>query len=822
MWRLVTVLLLLASPVWAQTVGPQPITGADISAALSTATGSTTARTGAARAADIVNVKNFGAKGDLVSANTSFTIAAGSNALSSAIGVFGTVYVGKTVIVGGAGAAGGPLITTIAGFTDASHVTLAANASTSLSAVALRLPIGTDDSVAINAAVTAVKNAAAQVPSFSAAGVLSKLYFPKGMYLVLSSINMTGSTNPNFQISGDGATVYGATNGFPVFDGLGSRFIRWSGLDIAGDQYAPPNTGIQIGRTDTTNNNSSDNHAFTNVTIRGYFSLAGFYNLNAEQTHYSNLQVYNSFAATDTYAAIFDGINHFGLTSQFVTENQPANAQQSFNSNSCMDCIFYGAGQAPVWVAGASELKFISSYMVNTSPTGPYYGVVIYTAPITTSRQLDFDVHFETTTTNFTNSFFFTGTNTTPAIPGFHWRDMGAFSSSSFFKADAGITAVNISGLDLDIASYLHSGSPPAFLDQPAIYTISGNAAIPSTSTWNPANFTGVWCEQSGGCHSSLPLPATLNASALQSTGGITGVTLGGVAGSAYYVQGTGPGYTPTVSFAAPGGTGTTASATISQFALNGFASLVPGSGGSGYTNGDVCTMKDALGVSLYTMTIASLGASNAIATNTNSAPIAQAAIPTYPLTPTCPGGGTGAIFQQANYRPSVYSFLSNGSGYSTPPAATFSTFGIAGSYVGSTGIVSAALAITSASGSVVLNGVGTQLGLAGAGGFPVINLGAIVDGSGVRVTLGATYTVPVNTSLVRFIQGTTLAASTVTLPTVHTDGQPIQFVNYAGAITALTFSPAVNGWTAGSTLAANTGLRVRWDATSAAWFREQ
>jgi hypothetical protein len=40
--------------------------------------------------------------------------------------------------------------------------------------------------------------------------------------------------------------------------------------------------------------------------------------------------------------------------------------------------------------------------------------------------------------------------------------------------------------------------------------------------------------------------------------------------------------------------------------------------------------------------------------------------------------------------------------------------------------------------------------------------------------------------------------------------------------VTAFTFSPAVNGWTNGSTLAANTGLRIRWDATSAAWFREQ
>jgi hypothetical protein len=113
-------------------------------------------------------------------------------------------------------------------------------------------------------------------------------------------------------------------------------------------------------------------------------------------------------------------------------------------------------------------------------------------------------------------------------------------------------------------------------------------------------------------------------------------------------------------------------------------------------------------------------------------------------------------------------------------------------------------------------------LGTAGTSGYPVESRGAAIDGSGVRQSLGSTYTVPANTSLVRFTQSSTVAASTVTLPTALADGQPIQFVNYAGAVTALTFSPAVNGWTNPSAMAPYTGLRVRWDATSAAWYREQ
>ncbi len=115
-----------------------------------------------------------------------------------------------------------------------------------------------------------------------------------------------------------------------------------------------------------------------------------------------------------------------------------------------------------------------------------------------------------------------------------------------------------------------------------------------------------------------------------------------------------------------------------------------------------------------------------------------------------------------------------------------------------------------------------TTVGSSGAAGSAVLSAGALIDNSGVRQSLGATYTVPANTSLVRFTQGTTVSASTITLPTAIADGQSIQFVNYAGAVTSLTFSPSVNGWTNTSTFNAYSGIRVRWDATASAWYREE
>jgi hypothetical protein len=125
--------------------------------------------------------------------------------------------------------------------------------------------------------------------------------------------------------------------------------------------------------------------------------------------------------------------------------------------------------------------------------------------------------------------------------------------------------------------------------------------------------------------------------------------------------------------------------------------------------------------------------------------------------------------------------------------------------------------------GKVLLNSTGTTLGVAGTSGGPVLSAGALIDTSGVRTALTTSgYTVPANTSLVRFTQTSTVSAATVTLPTALADGQAIQFVNYSGAVTALTFSPTVNGWTNASTLTVNTGLRVRWDAAASAWYREQ
>jgi hypothetical protein len=68
------------------------------------------------------------------------------------------------------------------------------------------------------------------------------------------------------------------------------------------------------------------------------------------------------------------------------------------------------------------------------------------------------------------------------------------------------------------------------------------------------------------------------------------------------------------------------------------------------------------------------------------------------------------------------------------------------------------------------------------------------------------------------FTNGSTQAAQTLTMSTPTVDGK-ILMVSTFSTITALTFSPAVTGWTNGSTLTAGTGLMIGYSLPLAVFF---
>lgn len=115
----------------------------------------------------------------------------GSNVLASTSGKFSTAMVGYAIYVPGAGASGGVLQTTVAGFTDANHLTLAANASTSTSSQTVSFlfhaVIGTDDTVAIQSAINSA------MTRCNAGGgtwnLCPTLMFPAANYILSASLN---------------------------------------------------------------------------------------------------------------------------------------------------------------------------------------------------------------------------------------------------------------------------------------------------------------------------------------------------------------------------------------------------------------------------------------------------------------------------------------------------------------------------------------------------------------------------------------------------------------------------------------------------------
>jgi hypothetical protein len=134
------------------------------------------ARTAISKYADVVSVKDFGAKGDGVRVTGAASITSGSAALNVTGAAFTSADAGKLIMVPGAGVAGGWLKTTIATRVSATQVTLSATAGTTLSAVSKTVYYGTDDTNVIQNAHTAAWLAG------------KALFFPDGDYAHSSAL----------------------------------------------------------------------------------------------------------------------------------------------------------------------------------------------------------------------------------------------------------------------------------------------------------------------------------------------------------------------------------------------------------------------------------------------------------------------------------------------------------------------------------------------------------------------------------------------------------------------------------------------------------
>lgn len=366
-----------------------------------TATGSTTARTLAARAADVINVKDFGAAGD------------------------GT----------------------------------------------------TDDTIAINAALTYAR------ANYATGQKAPHLVFPQAAYRVTGPLNFTGFSRVGFEVEGGGSTIdCQFTGGTACVDGLGSRFLRVRDMTINGNCSFIPTRGLQIGRI--TPSGSADDHYFSSLRVQGCFSQAAVYNFGAETVLWDHPFIWNNSTGSNTYSLIQDGINHFNVTSTFVSETAPVDTAVSFNENTFLGANINNSSTSgiSIYMAGAARHTFVGGYIGQGGPTAIKldFSVGTISDPV-------FDIHVETTAVQ--QVFLISGASG-PFVYGLHYRDHGTQAQAYIFKADVGVNTVALRGAELEIL-YLNS---PVMFDQPAIYTVSGDYITGSIGSWNaPAWWSGCF-----------------------------------------------------------------------------------------------------------------------------------------------------------------------------------------------------------------------------------------------------------------------------------------------------------------------------------------
>jgi hypothetical protein len=390
----------------------------------------------------------------------------------------------------------------------------------------------TDDSAAINAAISYIRNA----DDAAGQGVINKyeLYFPQGKYLIRSPINLTCISDPNgtgistddgcrpsggasqltedhgfLPIMGYGAQITCATNGAPCIDGLGSRHIEIYGLGVFGSCNTgfEPSWGLQLGRTTTA---VADHWYLDAVSFSGCYTKAAFYNLASEATvidgdsWFQNQDTSVSFStSTGPYSAVWDTGNPWQVTSTFVNETVAQDTPASFNDDLIIGGKFAAGNPSAhtggLWIYGTRRLHFIDTYIVSNEGScaniyfdGTSAGSLTNNSDHTPEDDI-FEMHCEGTLSKI---FLITGAQTHPLIPGLEYADHAVASgnpAASVFALDTGVTALTLQNVNIKATG---SGSAPKTLwDTPFAYTVSGTIYLPAAggnTTWTaPGTWTG-------------------------------------------------------------------------------------------------------------------------------------------------------------------------------------------------------------------------------------------------------------------------------------------------------------------------------------------
>jgi hypothetical protein len=369
--------------------------------------------------------------------------------------------------------------------------TLAANAANTVSSAVWFY--ATDDSTADNSAMTAVR--ALANPSNGLPSVLIKGC--KGNSYIANPLNFTQLTAGGVSFDGNGGTFVGQTNGYPIVDALGSRFVHFTDLRMHGMCTLPPNVGIQIGRIV----GSADQFDFEDAWANGCFAPsaqanattvgAAFYNFASEQTVKRRYLFNNSWPNANAFATVEDGYNHWAAASTFVTQTLATDSPQSFEGN-VATAGWNGIdvpvkGSAPIWMGYTTSFSFQRGY----AEGGQYCAILYFEGTLWTSA-LNADLHCETVP-SLTDMFLITGTQAFPTISGMTIADGNVQATNSVFKLGGSVTNPNLFLANVTVQNFSYASAK--FWDSSAAWGASGNFFIADSTRWTvPPFWSGELC----------------------------------------------------------------------------------------------------------------------------------------------------------------------------------------------------------------------------------------------------------------------------------------------------------------------------------------
>ena len=623
----------------------------------------------------VVNVATYGAKGDMqVVGYAHYTIAAGSTTLLCDAGVFSQAMVGQLIVVPGAGVNGAGLMANITGYTNQGQVTLSVAASTSLAGVNELPEAGTDNTAFFDQAWADAQKEA--IDQGGSAYIVASIDVPDGMYMV-RTLNFTGSGSYSIKISGN-ATIWGVNAGAPIVDAIGSRYIKWDGVSLLGDQYSMPSVGLLLGRSGDTGHNSADESVFRDMLISGFFTEAAMQNEQSETTLFSKDFFYNNNSNAGTYAVVMDGVKYFPVNTMVAGGDQePANQGESFDENVFVNCTF--GAYTPLWIGVTNRMTVIGGYAVAAGP----YGAVLYTVPGGDNLQLHLDLHQEDVNNAMQYSFLLTGTDPYPYLEGFHDNENGSTATIAEFKVDpqSAIQAVSMPAADIDITSF-PLGAKTLFADPGKWGFVSGRVHVPDASFMDISTFHGTLSTSTGETNYAALAPGSIQ-QALANQGIIANTQPSGVRisdGGHYYVTGT-P-YQPPVTFTAAPAGGVTTTGHVNAYLLSGWGGI--GAQGTGYQVANDVPVVDQNGNTVFYGNILAVNGAGAITNFQFFAPGPVYAHPSVPSSLTVQQqGAQGAVTSGTNFAVYQVAIDTPGAGYTALPGVTIDSTNSAPGAVG-------------------------------------------------------------------------------------------------------------------------------------------